>query len=344
MLTAGLTNQKLLSKCVSKMKIALIPGTQGFTISTTGEVFDAYGRVRNQYTNGDGYKTVSVKLTDGRFVTFGVHRLVALTHIPNNRLDRTEVNHRDGDITNNSVENLEWVTPRENNIHSELLCDDVAKQKLIIYKEGIPHDLACNLKRASRLTGISYLEVWDHLKDNLISKEGYSFEYVKYSENVPKELRQRTKSDGVAKAVKSKNVDTGEILYFDNFRQAAEYFETTKSAVSQAVQKDHRPKLLQQKYQIAHAEKDFPVLSEEDILVATSRGPKRVYAIDVSSKEEHTFVSASEFVKQSGLSKKAVTMALRGNTVRRLGKWLFTYEDSANVVRIKDLVLSPVNI
>ena len=54
-------------------------------------------------------------------------------------------------------------------------------------------------------------------------------------------------------------------------------------------------------------------------------------------------VSASEFVKQTGLSKKAVTMALRGNTVRRLGKWLFTYEDSANVVRIKDLVLNPVN-
>ena len=54
-------------------------------------------------------------------------------------------------------------------------------------------------------------------------------------------------------------------------------------------------------------------------------------------------MSASEFVKQTGLSKKAVTMALRGNTVRRLGKWLFTYEDSANVVRIKDLVLNPVN-
>ena len=325
------------------MKIAEIPGSQGFTISTTGDVFDAYGRLRNQYTNGDGYKTVCIKLVDGRNVTFGVHRLVALAHIPNNRPDRTEVNHRDGDITNNAVENLEWVTPRENNIHSELLCDDVAKQKLIIYKEGRPYELACNLRRASRLTGIPYLKVWDHLKDNLISKEGYSFEYVKHSQNVPKELRQLIKSDGIAKTVKSRNVDTGEILYFDNFGQAARYFETTKSAISQAIQKDHRPKLLQMKYQIALTDKDFPVLTEEEILIATSRGPKRVYAIDMETKEEHIFVSASEFVKQSGLSKKAVTVALRGETVRRLGKWLFTYVDSVNVARIKDLVLNPVS-
>lgn len=48
---------------------------------------------------------------------FSIHRLVALCFIPNpNNLPW--VNHIDGDTHNNDVSNLEWCTPRENEIHS----------------------------------------------------------------------------------------------------------------------------------------------------------------------------------------------------------------------------------
>lgn len=64
------------------------------------------------------YKRVTLT-THGKSVHKSVHRLVAEAFINNDAPNvRTQVNHKDGDKTNNSVDNLEWCTSSENIRHS----------------------------------------------------------------------------------------------------------------------------------------------------------------------------------------------------------------------------------
>lgn len=54
---------------------------------------------------------------DGKAHWFRLHRIVAKIFIPN-LYDKPEINHIDGDKTNNKIENLEWVTSSENKYHA----------------------------------------------------------------------------------------------------------------------------------------------------------------------------------------------------------------------------------
>jgi hypothetical protein len=64
-----------------------------------------------------GYPAIQVRLSGGKKKRLVIHRLVALTFIPNPAGAPT-VNHINGVKTDNRVENLEWMTVQENNKHA----------------------------------------------------------------------------------------------------------------------------------------------------------------------------------------------------------------------------------
>lgn len=102
-----------------------IPGHElKYGATADGKIFSypryrvPHGRFINGWINKYGYRTVKITLIkkdDEK--NYLVHRLIAKTFL-NNYSDDLCVNHIDGNKLNNSINNLEMVTSRENMIHA----------------------------------------------------------------------------------------------------------------------------------------------------------------------------------------------------------------------------------
>lgn len=94
----------------------------GYFVDTEGNLFSnrRNGQLKklNPPTDTHGYvKTVIINKKTGKRDKVSVHRLVAEAYLPNPMNKRT-VNHKNGIKTDNRLENLEWMTQREQMLHA----------------------------------------------------------------------------------------------------------------------------------------------------------------------------------------------------------------------------------
>lgn len=97
--------------------------------------------------------------TNGKPKTFDVHRLVAETFLEKVS-GKNEVNHKDGNRKNNSVENLEWVSRGENLTHRYRILKDKPVGAKAVFCET---------------TGKKYKTLTDAARNN-----GMSVQYLSY--------------------------------------------------------------------------------------------------------------------------------------------------------------------
>jgi len=103
-----------------------IEGYEGiYQVSNTGKVrsldrkvwnYIKKGRILKMHNNGHGYYNVSLHSKEKNEKHAYIHILVAKAFIPNPN-NYEQINHKDFDKSNNCVDNLEWVSRKQNMLH-----------------------------------------------------------------------------------------------------------------------------------------------------------------------------------------------------------------------------------
>lgn len=94
-----------------------LPSNKRYKVTKDGKVFDTF---RNtfmcEYNNGNGYFAVKLMSENRKRKQHYVHRLVAETYL--GYAENLDINHIDGNKSNNCLSNLEIVSHRENMQHA----------------------------------------------------------------------------------------------------------------------------------------------------------------------------------------------------------------------------------
>jgi hypothetical protein len=151
-----------------------IRGFEGlYSVNQNGDVrSERSGKLFAKCKNSHGYATVILR-KDGISHSKKVHRLVAETFLQNPEKKR-DVNHIDGDKSNNEVSNLEWATSKENRRHA--LKTGLAPSKKIRVIETGKEYLSAN-ECAKDING-SYADIYHCLNGERKTHKGYHYEYV----------------------------------------------------------------------------------------------------------------------------------------------------------------------
>ena len=152
-----------------------IPGFEGrYAVTEDGQVFSYRSkRFLAGETTRNGYHRV--QLGGQKYL---VHRLVAMTYIPNPE-DKPCVNHKDCNRLNNNVNNLEWCTYEENNTYADRLEKSAAKHSRRVKQMTLDGEFIRywdSAAEAGRELGIS--NVCRAANGTRKSAGGFRFEYV----------------------------------------------------------------------------------------------------------------------------------------------------------------------
>lgn len=115
-----------------------------YIVFPSGDILNMHGEKIVGCVNRNGYVQ---GIINGKTTSF--HRIIAKAFVPNPN-NYEQVNHKDGNKTNNNVDNLEWCTRSENLIHA--------------YKSGLEKRVVGEMHHSHKLTNEAVVYIKTHYK------------------------------------------------------------------------------------------------------------------------------------------------------------------------------------
>jgi hypothetical protein len=216
-----------------------IPGFSRYSIDLNGNVFShCTNKMLSPYQDKLGYWMYGVTPDIGNRTIVGMHRLLALAHLqyPSN-VDALDVNHLDGNKSNNILVNLEWANRKRNCDHAYstgLRTDNIP----VFVRNAFTGEVKkyYSLEECARCNKIDGETVRLRIKNSgkIVYPPGLQFksvldntEWVHYDDPLEE---MRINSKGLM--IKVTDQKTNEILLFKNSTELSKYLNISVSGMS----------------------------------------------------------------------------------------------------------------
>lgn len=173
----------------------VIDTNQNYLINEHGEIFSQNSQqIIKTFPDKDGYiKTHLYSREKKAYINYFVHRLVLETFIGPAPIGRTEVHHKDGNRSNNSLDNLEWVSRKENDSHVVHKVNKGSYEPVRVQQLDLEDNLIAefaSMSEAARATGCNISKISTVCSGKRFTTGGYKWRKVESSTTIEIEREQ----------------------------------------------------------------------------------------------------------------------------------------------------------
>lgn len=313
-----------------------------YCVNRDGIVFD---KTKGEYltgwgTPGETYLTFALVRDDGVKLAWGRHRLMmyVFDH-PGIAIDELIVNHKNGVKGDDRLENLEWVTAKQNCEHAG--AEGMSPKCLPIAVREVDTGtvtLYPSIIECARVTGVS--------KDNIVyrlkvgeqrvfpERKQYRLGHSEEPWCIPENIEHELMENSTSRPVLVMDLKSGVVFRFPQLQKAAEFFQMSVSVMTRWIRQSNQPVLLG-KYLMKRANDPTPWRDVGDIALEldTGRSKRVVVSTHVESGRVALHDSALDCAKEAGISPTTLNWRLKS-------KGATVYPDGYTYQYYTDYVLS----
>lgn len=284
----------------------VIPGYTQYTIDKKANIINTRrNEIKSLRREPNGSGQVSMKpdlVSSKQTLSYGidVSRALALTFLSySNNVYNEVVNHKDGDRSNNDLGNLEWLTVRENVVHSVVRKVIGFEPPSFLYKEKEYNEE--RIEDFFNQRGLKIPKCLKNQKDFKVSNR-----------------RRRDCSDFTLPVYVFDAVDKT-VTKYENRTNVARFLRTRNWEVDFALSKKDKLKgFLFGRYKLFLEGEEIPSYTDEEISIALNRStfPKPILLKNLRTKEVTKYKTVREFLEDNKVLGKNSRKVLNAGTQR----------------------------